>query len=57
MNVYKINSGTWGWLHAAEIKVEGPFLHMVDVTRDEKPFYPACMIPVTDAKLIIPPTA
>jgi hypothetical protein len=56
MNVYKINSGTWGWLHAAEIKVEGPFLHMVDVTRDDKPFYPECMIPVTDAKLIIPPT-
>jgi hypothetical protein len=56
MNVYKINSGHWGWLHAAEIKVEGPFLRLLDVTRDDKPFYPECMIPVTDAKLIIPPT-
>jgi hypothetical protein len=36
--------------------VEGPFLRLLDVTRDDKPFYPECMIPVTDAKLIIPPT-
>ncbi|MER5754368.1 hypothetical protein [Streptomyces sp. NPDC002088] len=57
MNAYKIKSDTWGWLDAATINVDGPFLRMTDVTRDGKPFYAECMIPVTDAKLIIPPSA
>lgn len=55
MSTYKIKSRTWGWLYAEAIKVEGPFVHLTNVTRDDKPFYPSCMIPVSDASLIIPP--
>lgn len=55
---YRINSHTWGWLKADEIKVEGPFLRMIGVVKDhaDRPFYTECLIPVADAVLIVPPS-
>lgn len=51
---FKVKSETWGWLEASRVAVEGPFLRMLGVTRDGKPFYADCSIPVSDAKLIVP---
>lgn len=52
--MFRIKSETWGWLEATDVKVVGPFLQMLNVTRDGKPFYADCSIPVSDAKLIVP---
>lgn len=54
MQRYRIDSRTWGWLDVDSYNVDGPFLVLVNVERDGKPFHPVCAINVQDVKLIIP---
>ena len=54
--MFKIKSGTWGWLQASDVKIVDGLVKMVDVVKDGKPLYPECWIPVGDVKLIVPPS-
>lgn len=54
---WKIMSETWGWLEASHVEISAPLVILFSVTREGKPFHHECMIPVDDAKLIVPPEA
>lgn len=52
MKQFKIRTENWGELEADQLKINGPFVVLLDVTRAGHPFSAHCMIPAVDCMLI-----